>query len=133
VIITATIGGMQIFAEPRLYSDPMAVNPGGNFRQYETAVLYIWDMAFLRQNFGRASAIAILLFFIIVSVALINFIIATRLAITRDLRPNRPKRPLIGVKPLSVGSRVSRNEKELASAGTGGQADSRGENLGARS
>jgi cellobiose transport system permease protein len=100
VIITATIGGMQIFAEPRLYNDPQSVNPGGAFRQFETAVLYIWDMAFLRQDFGRASAIAILLFFLIVSVALVNFVIATRIATSGDPRPFRPRRPLVGIKPF---------------------------------
>ena len=61
VIITATIGGLQIFTEPKLFNPSSAV-PGGPQRQYQTTVLYLWDMAFNRQNFGKASAIAWLLF-----------------------------------------------------------------------
>ena len=65
VIITATIGGLQIFTEPKLFN-PSSAMPGGPQRQYQTTVLYLWDMAFNRSNFGKASAIAWLLFLIIV-------------------------------------------------------------------
>jgi cellobiose transport system permease protein len=77
VIITATIGGLQIFTEPRLY-DP--VTAGGSARQFQTTVLYLWEMAFFRQDFGKASAIAWLLFLIIVIIALLNFLVSRRIA-----------------------------------------------------
>ncbi|WP_245570900.1 carbohydrate ABC transporter permease [Glaciibacter superstes] len=77
VIITATIGGLQIFTEPRLF-DP--VTAGGSARQFQTTVLYLWEMAFFRQDFGEASAIAWLLFLIIVAIAIVNFFISNRIA-----------------------------------------------------
>lgn len=80
VIITATIGGLQIFAEPRLFDVSAAGGVGGADRQFQTTVLYLWEMAFFRQDFGRASAIAWLLFLLIVTIGLINFLISRRIA-----------------------------------------------------
>jgi len=74
VIITATIGGMQIFTEPKLFNAASAI-PGGPQRQYQTSVLYLWDLAFNRQSFGRAAAVAWLLFLMIVIVGVINFLL----------------------------------------------------------
>ena len=79
VIITATIGGLQVFAEPKLF-DATSATPGGAFRQYQTTVLYLWDLAFNRGEFGRASAVAWMLFLIIVLIGLVNFAIARRIA-----------------------------------------------------
>jgi ABC-type sugar transport systems, permease components len=79
VIITATIGGLQIFTEPKLF-DASRSTPGGVFRQYQTTVLYLWDMAFNRGNFGKASAIAWLLFLIIVLIGVLNFLLSRRIA-----------------------------------------------------
>ena len=81
VIVTATIGGLQIFTEPKLFNPSSAV-PGGPQRQYQTTVLYLWDMAFNRQNFGKASAIAWMLFLIIVLFGVLNFLISRRIAST---------------------------------------------------
>lgn len=86
VIITATIGGLQIFTEPRLF-DP--VTAGGSARQFQTTVLYLWEMAFFRQNFGEASAIAWLLFLIIVAFGVLNFLISKRIASTEVRVANR--------------------------------------------
>ncbi|MCU1478322.1 MAG: sugar transporter permease [Subtercola sp.] len=81
VIITATVGGLQIFTEPKLFN-PTTATPGGPQRQYQTTVLYLWDLAFNRQNFGKASAVAWLLFLIIVLFGLLNFLISRRIAST---------------------------------------------------
>ncbi|WP_394161523.1 carbohydrate ABC transporter permease [Galactobacter valiniphilus] len=79
VIITATVGGLQIFVEPRLF-DSSGSTPGGSQRQFQTTVLYLWEMAFQRQNFGQASAIAWILFFIIVGVGVLNFFLSKSIA-----------------------------------------------------
>jgi len=42
-------------------------------------VLYLWELAFFRRNSGRASAVAWLLFLLIISIGLINFVISKRL------------------------------------------------------
>jgi cellobiose transport system permease protein len=81
VIITATIGGLQIFTEPKLF-DASSATAGGPDRQYQTTVLYLWDMAFNRQNFGKAAAIAWILFLIIVIFGILNFVVSRRIAST---------------------------------------------------
>jgi cellobiose transport system permease protein len=80
VIITATIGGLQIFTEPRLFDVSNAGGIGGSNRQFQTTVLYLWEMAFFRRDFGEAAAIAWLLFLLIVAFGLINFFISRRIA-----------------------------------------------------
>ncbi|MCW4456806.1 carbohydrate ABC transporter permease [Microbacterium sp. MPKO10] len=88
VIITATIGGLQIFVEPRMFD---AATAGGSQRQFQTTVLYLWEMAFFRQNFGKASAIAWLLFLIIVGIGLINFMLSKSIA-TAETKVSRSRR-----------------------------------------
>ena len=80
VVITATIGGLQIFAEPRLFDVSTAGGIGGANRQFQTTVLYLWEMAFFRRDFGEAAAIAWLLFLLIVIFGLVNFFISRRIA-----------------------------------------------------
>ena len=89
VIITATIGGLQIFAEPRLFDVSNAGGIGGSQRQFQTTVLYLWEMAFFRGDFGRAAAIAWLLFLLIVAIGLINFAISRRIASVETARISR--------------------------------------------
>ncbi|WP_248243365.1 carbohydrate ABC transporter permease [Microbacterium kunmingense] len=91
VIITATIGGLQIFAEPRLFDVSAAGGIGGSDRQFQTLVLFLWDLAFFRKNLGEASAVAWLLFLLIVLFGILNFLIARRIA-TSDSRSDRKAR-----------------------------------------
>ncbi|WP_395244652.1 carbohydrate ABC transporter permease [Agromyces sp. MMS24-K17] len=90
VIITATIGGLQIFAEPRLFDVSTAGGIGGADRQFQTTVLYMWELAFFRRDFGEAAAVAWLLFLLIVTFGLVNFLVSRRIA-TGDA-PKRPNR-----------------------------------------
>ncbi len=80
VIITATIGGLQIFDEPRMFDTTGA---GGADQQWLTITMYMYNTGWGQLNFGRASAIAWLLFLLIVVVGLLNFWITRRL-ITSD-------------------------------------------------
>jgi cellobiose transport system permease protein len=79
VLITATIGGLQIFTEPKLF-DATRASPGGAYHQFETTTLYIWNMAFNQDHFGRASAIAFILLLIIVAVGLVNYFLSKSIA-----------------------------------------------------
>ncbi len=88
VIVTATVGGMQIFTEAKLLNPSSSV-PGGPQRQYQTAVLYLWDLAFNRQNFGRAAAVAWLLFILITAVGTLNFLLSRRIASAGDGRAEK--------------------------------------------
>ncbi|GAA1536785.1 cellobiose transport system permease protein [Microbacterium ginsengiterrae] len=92
VIITATIGGLQIFAEPRLFDVSTAGGIGGSDRQFQTTVLFLWEMAFFRRNLGEASAVAILLFLLIVAIGVINFLLSRRIATGAGPTPNRAAR-----------------------------------------
>ncbi|MCO4272843.1 sugar ABC transporter permease [Pseudarthrobacter sp. HLT3-5] len=77
VVITSTIGGLQIFDEPRVFDQS---GLGGADRQWQTLTMYIWELGWGQRNFGRASAVAWLLFVMIVLIALLNFIITKRIA-----------------------------------------------------
>jgi cellobiose transport system permease protein len=79
VLITATIGGLQIFTEPKLF-DATRASPGGAYHQFETTTLYIWNMAFNQDRFGRASAIAFILLLIIVAIGLVNYFLSKGIA-----------------------------------------------------
>jgi len=88
VIVTATIGGLQIFTEPKLFNAQSAI-PGGPHREYQTAVLFVWDLAFNRQDFGKASAVAWLLFLIIGAIGFLNFWLSGRIASGEARRATR--------------------------------------------
>jgi cellobiose transport system permease protein len=82
VIITSTIGGLQIFTEPKLFDGQ---SNGGSNRQFQTIVLYLYEMAFPRRDFGRAAATAWILFLIIVLIGVINYLISRTIA-SQDVR-----------------------------------------------
>jgi cellobiose transport system permease protein len=75
VIITSTIGGLQIFAEPRLF-DTQGL--GGSDRQYQTLTMYLWELGWRVRDLGMASAVAWLLFLIIIVFALVNLAVSRR-------------------------------------------------------
>ncbi|MCB5272954.1 Lactose transport system permease protein LacF [Arthrobacter sp. SO5] len=77
VAITSTIGGLQIFDEPRVFDQS---GLGGANRQWQTLTMYIWELGWGQRNFGRASAVAWLLFLMIVLIALLNFLLTRRIA-----------------------------------------------------
>ncbi|GGI45018.1 cellobiose transport system permease protein [Agromyces flavus] len=76
VIITATIGGLQIFDEPRMYDQ---FGRGGAAQQWLTITLYLYDIGWGQWNFGRAAALAWILFLIILLIGLINLLVTRRL------------------------------------------------------
>ncbi|GAA4673236.1 sugar ABC transporter permease [Nocardioides nanhaiensis] len=77
VIITSTIGGLQIFTEARLFDNTAAAN-GGSDRQFSTLTMLIYDFGWRLRDLGQASATAWLLFLLIVSIAMVNFVITRR-------------------------------------------------------
>ncbi|WP_062071903.1 carbohydrate ABC transporter permease [Demequina sediminicola] len=75
VIITSTIGGLQIFDEPRMFD---TAGNGGADQQWLTITMYMYNTGWGELNFGRASAIAWLLFLIIIVFGLLNFWLTRR-------------------------------------------------------
>ena len=88
VIITSTIGGLQIFDEPRKFDKIGLV---GADRQWMTVTMYMYEVGWGNQrNFGMASAVAWILFVVIVAFALINFALTRRIATSAE--PRRPRK-----------------------------------------
>ena len=79
VIITSTIGGLQIFDEPRMFDN---TGQGGSAQQWLTITLYLYNIGWGEFNFGRAAALAWILFIIIVVFGAINFWLTQRIADT---------------------------------------------------
>ncbi len=77
VIVTSTIGGLQIFDEPRLYD---SAGQGGASSQWMTITIYLYNLGWGQLNFGRAAAVAWLLFLIIILVGLLNVAITRTIA-----------------------------------------------------
>ncbi len=77
VVITSTIGGLQIFAEPRLFDN---TGLGGSDRQYQTITMYLWELGWRVRNLGTASAVAWILFLVIIVIAVLNLLITRRIA-----------------------------------------------------
>ena len=78
VVITSTIGGLQIFAEPRLFDETNARN-GGSDRQFGTITMLIYDFGWQLRDLGRASATAWLLFVVICAFGIANFLLIRRI------------------------------------------------------
>lgn len=77
VVLTMTIGGLQIFAEPRLFDFQ---GKGGSDNQWLTLTLYIYNLGWGNLDFGRASAASWLLFLLIVIIGVINLFISSRIS-----------------------------------------------------
>lgn len=90
VIITSTIGGLQIFDEPRLYD---TMGNGGADKQWLTTTMYLYQLAWGPQkSFGRASAVALILFVIILFFAMLSFMLTRRIASSGTAQPHRSRR-----------------------------------------
>jgi len=74
VLIMGTIGGLQVFAEPRQL-DP----GGGDSHQFLTLTLFLYNQAFVNYKYGYAAAIGIMITFIVLIVSTINFFISRKI------------------------------------------------------
>jgi cellobiose transport system permease protein len=84
VVVTSTIGGLQIFTEPKLFDSMPGSNNGGPSNQFQTITLYMYQTAFEGHHLGYASAIAWALFLVIIVIAVVNFLLVRRLATTGE-------------------------------------------------
>ncbi|MDQ3785667.1 MAG: sugar ABC transporter permease [Actinomycetota bacterium] len=82
VVVTSTIGGLQIFTEPKLFDAMPGSNNGGSSNQFQTITLYMYQTGFETQRLGYASAVAWVLFLLIIVIAVVNFLLTRRIAST---------------------------------------------------
>ena len=83
VVIMGTIGGLQIFDEPRLYDQ---FGQGGADSQWMTLTIYLYNLGWGQLNFGRAAAVAWLLFLIIAGAGILNYLITRRISSNEGAR-----------------------------------------------
>jgi cellobiose transport system permease protein len=75
VIITATIGGMQIFTEPRLFDTNLQFQGGADY-QYQTLTMYVFNTSNSGTDpYPRAAAATWIIVLIIIGIALLNYLI----------------------------------------------------------
>jgi len=91
VIITSTIGGLQIFDEPRMYDQ---YGTGGANNQWLTITLWLYDIGWGRWDFGRAAALAWILFLIILVIGVINLFVTQGLVRDEGSRNALSKRQI---------------------------------------
>lgn len=77
VVLTMTIGGLQIFAEPKLFDFQ---GRGGPDNQWLTLPLYIYNQGWGDLDFGTSAAASWLLFLLIVALGLVNLLISSRIS-----------------------------------------------------
>ncbi|OJV59775.1 MAG: ABC transporter permease [Cellulomonas sp. 73-145] len=82
VIITSTIGGLQIFDEPTMFDQQnSATTAGGADGQFVTVTMYLYQLGWGSQNnLGRSAAVAWLLFLVILAISLVNYWFTNRIA-----------------------------------------------------
>lgn len=82
VIITSTIGGLQIFDEPTMFDQQnSATTAGGADGQFVTVTMYLYQLGWGSQNnLGRSAAVAWLLFLVILAISLVNYAFTQRIA-----------------------------------------------------
>jgi cellobiose transport system permease protein len=73
-VITSTIGGLQLFTEPQV----LVGNSGGPGNEGLTMVLYLYQQAFVQDQFGYGAAIGWGLFVIIVAFSIMNWALIGR-------------------------------------------------------
>ncbi|WP_245572484.1 carbohydrate ABC transporter permease [Actinokineospora enzanensis] len=79
VAVTSTVGGLQIFTEPKLFDMLPGAN-GGARGQFQTVTLYLYQAAFEDRHLGYAAAIACVLFVVIGLLAWVNYRVTRALA-----------------------------------------------------
>lgn len=89
VVLTMTIGGLQIFDEARMYD---GTGTGGSNDQWLTTVLYLFNLGFgdWPDRMGHAAAVAWLFALVIVVFTLINFALTRSIASSRSGPPQVP-------------------------------------------
>lgn len=77
-MVVSTVGALQLFGEPLLFDTSRSAN-GGTGREFQTAVLYLYQQFWFNGRYGYASAVAWGLFAVIVVIVAVNLLLARRI------------------------------------------------------
>ncbi|RLK61743.1 cellobiose transport system permease protein [Actinokineospora cianjurensis] len=80
VVVTSTIGGLQVFTEPKLLDAQPGSANGGASGQFQTVALYVYQSAFETRRLGYASALAWVLVLLVAVLAWGNYRLTKRMA-----------------------------------------------------
>ncbi len=76
--IAGTVNGLQLFAEPQLFDTGGSGGTGGNDRQFQTLVMYLYEKGFTHFDAGYAAALTWVMFVICAGFALVNYRLVRR-------------------------------------------------------
>ncbi|SBT36988.1 carbohydrate ABC transporter permease [Micromonospora auratinigra] len=79
-LIISTIGGLQLFTEPLLFTSGSGGLSGGSEGQFQTITMYLLDVMNQRFRWGYAGAVALVLFLLIALMSTINYLLARRIS-----------------------------------------------------
>lgn len=79
-LIISTIGGLQLFTEPLLFTSGPGGISGGSQGQFQTITMYLLDVMNQRFQWGYAGAVSLLLFLLIAGMSLVNYLLARRIS-----------------------------------------------------
>jgi cellobiose transport system permease protein len=77
-VIVSTIAGMQLFTEPLIFGQGAFAISGGSLRQFQTVSMYMFEKAFRDFDYGYGSAVAWMIFLLIMLVTLVNFLLTRK-------------------------------------------------------
>jgi cellobiose transport system permease protein len=77
-VIISTIGGMQLFVEPLMFTSGSGALSGGSLGQFQTVTMYLVQTMRSFHQWGYAATIALVLFLLIVIVSIVNFLLIRR-------------------------------------------------------
>ncbi|TDB75631.1 carbohydrate ABC transporter permease [Micromonospora sp. KC723] len=79
-LIISTIGGLQLFTEPLMFTSGSGALSGGSEGQFQTITMYLLEVMNTRFRWGYAGAVALVLFLLIASVSFVNYLLARRIS-----------------------------------------------------
>ncbi|MFD9963448.1 carbohydrate ABC transporter permease [Amycolatopsis sp. NPDC058986] len=71
-VLTSTVGGLQLFTEPQLFDASGTAGTGGDDRQFQTIVMYLYEKGIGNLDAGYSAAISWVVFVLCVVFALVN-------------------------------------------------------------
>jgi cellobiose transport system permease protein len=95
VILTMTIGGLEVFDEARLFDGGgTGGGQGGADNQWTTVVLYLYNLGFgdWQDRLGQAAAVGWIFALIILVISLLNFVLTRAISSSGAPREGRRKR-----------------------------------------
>jgi cellobiose transport system permease protein len=82
-VIISTIGGLQLFVEPLMFTSGSGALRGGSTNQFQTMAMYLVETMRSFHQWGYAGAISVMLILLTVLVSFINYLLIRRISSER--------------------------------------------------